>query len=176
MNKYLIVVDMQNDFIYGPLGNEETQKIVPYVMEKIKNFKGTIIFTKDTHHQDYLDKQEGKNLPIPHCIADSNGWELIDGLEEIAKKRNFKIYNKETFGSVWLAKDLKSENSKQEIESIEFIGVCTSICVLSNALLCKAYLPEVPLIVDKKCCACVTPESHNAALTAMKMSQIKVIK
>lgn len=166
---------MQNDFIYGPLGNADTKRIVPNVIEKVQNFDGTVIFTQDTHHKNYLETQEGKNLPVPHCIAYTEGWELIDELDDIAAKGRLQTYQKGTFGSVNLAIDLHAENIKQPIESIEFIGVCTSICVLSNALLCKAYMPEVPIIVDASCCACVTPERHKTALDAMKMSQIEII-
>lgn len=174
MRSFLIVVDMQNDFVYGPLGNKDCKSIVPSVIAKVINFNGAIIFTKDTHRKNYLDTLEGRNLPVEHCIAYSEGWELIDELEEIRSKGGWPVYQKGTFGCVNLAVDLRAEHIKDPIESIEFIGVCTSICVISNALICKAYLPEVPISVDSSCCACVTPESHLAALEAMKMSQITI--
>lgn len=172
--KYLIVVDMQQDFVYGTLGSEEAREIVPAVVEKVRKFDGEVIFTKDTHGTDYLDTQEGRNLPVEHCILGSAGWELIAPLEEIRKQKNWKSYPKGTFGCLDLAADLRAEDEKQGIESIELIGVCTDICVVSNALLLKAYMPEVPVAVDGCCCAGVTPEKHEAALETMRSCQITV--
>jgi len=172
--KYLIVIDMQEDFINGALGSKEAKSIVPNVIEKVTEFDGDVIFTKDTHDKNYLDTQEGKNLPVPHCIAYSDGWDLIEELEEIQMKGKWPCYQKRTFGSVNLAIDLRAEHVKQAIESIEIIGVCTDICVVSNALLIKAYLPEVPVYVDSSCCAGVTPEKHEAALETMRSCQIYV--
>lgn len=170
--KYLIVVDMQNDFITGSLGSKEASAILPKVTEKIQNFKGSIIFTKDTHSDSYLDTQEGRNLPVKHCIAGESGWMLSDALEKIVQKEGFPVYNKPTFGSVALASDLARENERTPIEEIELCGLCTDICVISNALLLKAFLPEVPVSVDASCCAGVTPKSHENALEAMKMCQV----
>lgn len=170
--KYLIIIDMQEDFIYGPLGSKEARTIVPAVIEKVKNFDGEVIFTKDTHRSNYLETQEGKNLPVEHCIAYSDGWDLIEPLEELQMKMRFPIYQKGTFGCVNLAIDLRAEDVKQHIEGIEIIGVCTDICVVSNALLLKAYLPEVPITVHANCCAGVTPEKHVSALEVMKSCQI----
>lgn len=174
MRKYLVVVDMQNDFIDGSLGTKEARSIVPGVINKIKNFDGNIVFTKDTHQKNYLETQEGKNLPVEHCIAYTEGWELEESIEELAVKGKWSTYQKNTFGCVNLAVDLRAEHIKQEIESIELIGLCTDICVISNALLLKAYMPEVPIMVDASCCAGVTPESHKRALEAMEVCQIKV--
>ena len=174
-NKYLIVVDMQKDFVTGALGSAEARAIVPAVVEKLDSFDGTILFTKDTHHADYLTTQEGKNLPVEHCIEGSGGWELIPELQRFADARgNGCDYKKEAFGSVELAEALRAENEKKPISSIELIGVCTDICVVSNALLIKAYLPEVPVLVNAACCAGVTPEKHEAALETMRSCQITV--
>ena len=170
--KYLIVVDMQNDFITGSLGTKEAEAILPKVIEKVKNFDGTIIYTKDTHQADYLTTQEGKNLPVEHCIEGSWGWMLADELEKLSA--GHKVFNKPTFGSVELAKYLVEENEKEAMEEIELCGLCTDICVISNAFVIKANLTEVSVTVDASCCAGVTPESHLNALAAMKMCQVKV--
>lgn len=170
--KYLIVVDMQNDFITGSLGTKEAEAILPKVIEKVKNFDGTIIYTKDTHQADYMATQEGKNLPVEHCIEGTWGWMLADELEKLSA--GHKVFNKPTFGSTELAKYLVEENAKEVIEEIELCGLCTDICVISNAFVIKANLTEVPVTVDASCCAGVTPESHLNALAAMKMCQVKV--
>lgn len=172
--KYLIVVDMQQDFVYGALGSEEAKKIVPGVVGKVKNFDGEVIFTRDTHKTDYLDTQEGRLLPVEHCIDGSEGWKLIEPLEEICIKGNLRSYPKGTFGCIELAGDLREEDIKHNVESVELIGVCTDICVVSNALLLKAYMPEVPIYVDSSCCAGVTPDKHEAALETMRSCQINV--
>ena len=171
--KYLIVVDMQNDFITGSLGTKEAEAILPKVIEKVKNFDGTIIYTKDTHQTDYLTTQEGKNLPVEHCIEGTWGWMLADELEKLSAGN--KVFNKPTFGSMELANYLVEENEKETIEEIELCGLCTDICVISNAFVIKANLTEVPVSVDASCCAGVTPESHLNALAAMKMCQVKVV-
>ena len=172
--KYLIVVDMQEDFVYGSLGSPEARAIVPKVIEKVKEFDGEVIFTKDTHRSNYLYTHEGRMLPVEHCIAYTDGWDLIEPLEEIQMKARWSIYTKGSFGCTKLAVDLRAEDVKQPIESIEFIGVCTDICVISNALILKAQMPEVPIIVTADCCAGVTPEKHAAALEVMKSCQIIV--
>ena len=171
MQDILIVVDMQNDFIDGALGTPEAQAIVPAVLEKIESFNGSIIFTRDTHHDDYMQTQEGSRLPVPHCIKDSYGWQIREGLlghGEIA------VLDKPTFGSVELGRLLLELNEKEAISSICLIGLCTDICVISNAMLAKSFLPEVPVSVDAACCAGVTPQTHLNALEAMKMCQITV--
>lgn len=172
MNDILIVVDMQNDFIDGALGTKEALAIVPKVLDKIKGFEGRVIFTRDTHFDNYMDTQEGKNLPVPHCIKDSEGWQIRAELDEL---RTEPAIDKPSFGSVELSAMLARENAENPIGSVTFIGLCTDICVISNAMLIKAAMPEVPVIVDAACCAGVTPESHNNALEAMKMCQISVI-
>ena len=167
--KILVVVDMQNDFIDGALGTPEAAKIVPYVKEVIQNFDGKVLFTRDTHFSNYMDTQEGKNLPVPHCILGTPGWEIRPELEAL---RTTEAIDKLTFGSSQLPEILKKE---ENIESITFIGLCTDICVVSNVMITKAFFPEVPLIVDAKACAGVTPESHKNALAAMKMCQITIV-
>lgn len=171
MQDILIVVDMQNDFIDGALGTAEAVAIVPKVADKIRNFSGRVIFTRDTHGEDYMDTQEGKNLPVPHCIKGTEGWQISPMLQELCKEEPI---DKVTFGSEGLASILKEANEENPIGSITLIGLCTDICVISNALLIKAFLPEVQIIVDTFCCAGVTPESHRNALAAMKTCQIKI--
>lgn len=172
--KYLIVVDMQKDFITGSLGTKEAETILPEVIKKVENYDGKVIFTKDTHTSDYLSTQEGRNLPVEHCISGEEGWYLDKSLENLAKSGGWKIYSKPTFGCVALAMDLQKENEKEAIEEIELCGLCTDICVISNALMLKAFMPEVPVAVDAGCCAGVTPQSHVNALEAMKMCQISI--
>ena len=173
MQDVLVVVDMQNDFIDGALGTKEAVAIVPKVEEKIRNFNGTVLFTRDTHENWYLETQEGKKLPVPHCIRDTEGWQIRRELDILRKT---EPVDKETFGSTDLADDLVAMNIDDEIKSITFVGLCTDICVISNALLVKAALPEVPIIVDAACCAGVTPESHETALKAMEMCQVEVVR
>ena len=167
--KYLIVVDMQNDFIDGALGTAEAVSIVPYVKSVIENFDGKVIFTRDTHFENYMETQEGKNLPVPHCIKGTDGWQIRAELDALRKT---EAIDKVTFGSKDLVEILKNEG---DIESITFVGLCTDICVISNVMIVKAFYPEIPLIVDAKACAGVTPESHTNALNAMKMCQVTVI-
>jgi nicotinamidase-related amidase len=170
--KYLIVVDMQNDFVSGCLGSDAARAIVKRVEKEVKSFDGKVIFTMDTHSENYLDTQEGKKLPVIHCVENTDGWKIIPELQPYVTD----FVTKPTFGSVELAKHLCEENSKEKIESIELIGVCTSICVISNAMLIKAFLPEVRVIVNADCCACVSEESHNAALKAMETAQIEIVR
>ena len=178
MNDYLIVVDMQNDFINGTLGTPEAESIVPAVKEKIENHikekKGPVLFTLDTHEKNYLETVEGKKLPVEHCIIDTDGWKLHPELDEIAKEYNFKTIQKPTFGSSELTEYLSECNKEAPIDSAELIGLCTDICVISNALLIKAFLPELPISVSQKCCAGVTPESHQRALEQMQMCHIDI--
>lgn len=167
----LIVVDMQNDFIDGVLGTEQAQAIVQNVVDKVKSFNGEIVFTRDTHFENYIETNEGKNLPVPHCIKGSNGWQICSKLESFVTE-NTAVFDKITFGSVELAEYLKSIT---ELEEVTLVGLCTDICVISNALLIKANLPEIVISVDEKCCAGVTPQSHNNAINAMKMCHINII-
>ncbi|MDD8048938.1 MAG: cysteine hydrolase [Thomasclavelia sp.] len=169
--KVLIVVDMQNDFVDGALGSNEAVKIVDRVVAKVKNFDGKVIFTRDTHYDNYLETSEGKKLPVKHCIENTHGWEIIDSLKPFVKQ----VINKPTFGSIELSKLMTTLNNQESIDSIELIGLCTDICVISNAEILKATLYETPIIVDAACCAGVTVESHNNALNAMEATQINVI-
>ena len=167
--KFLIVVDMQNDFIDGALGTREAAAILPAVKSKIENFDGRVLFTRDTHEADYPSTQEGKNLPVEHCIKDTEGWQIHPELDAL---RTTQPIDKLTFGSKELIALLADEN---DVESITLCGLCTDICVISNAMLIKAYYPEIPLFVVANACAGVTPESHQNALSAMKMCQIEII-
>lgn len=165
MKRTLIVVDMQNDFISMALGTPEAVAILPKVKQKIKEYisRGDeIIFTRDTHNENYLNTPEGKKLPVPHCIRGSIGWELADGIYV----EGCRIIDKPNFG--WPYWDL------EDLRKVEIVGLCTDICVVSNALIIKAQFPDIELTVDSSCCAGVTPESHEAALTTMKMCQIDV--
>ena len=171
MRKILVVIDMQNDFIDGALGTAEAVAIVPKVAEKVKGFKGTVIFTRDTHGESYMQTQEGRNLPVPHCIKGSHGWEVCPALEPL---RTGLTIDKPTFGSAELGKQLLELDAKEPVGSITLVGLCTDICVISNAMIAKAFLPEVPVTVDAACCAGVTPESHRNALNAMKMCQVRI--
>ncbi|MBQ3393414.1 MAG: cysteine hydrolase [Lachnospiraceae bacterium] len=172
MRKILIVIDMQNDFIDAALGTKEAVKIVDAVKEKIRSYPAEdVIATMDTHGENYMETQEGKYLPVPHCIKGSNGWQIRSDIAELLS--DAKIYEKPTFGSTALAADLKAISEKEEIE-LELIGLCTDICVVSNALLLKAAMPEVKISVDAGCCAGVTPEKHLAALETMRSCQVQV--
>ncbi|MCR5775159.1 MAG: cysteine hydrolase, partial [Lachnospiraceae bacterium] len=166
MRRLLIVVDMQKDFVDGSLGTKEAEAIVPAVVKKIREYRTEDIFvTKDTHQKDYLSTQEGKNLPVEHCIEGTPGWELDPRVAEAVK--GAMIINKPTFGSTELADIIKGISEKEEI-TIELIGLCTDICVVSNALLLKAAMPETMISVDASCCAGVTPQKHEAALETMR--------
>lgn len=169
----LVVVDMQNDFIDGTLGTEEALKIVPKVVEKIRNFDGRVIATRDTHEENYLQTQEGEKLPVKHCIRGTEGWELHPEIAELVRELPI---DKLTFGSLELGNMLQKYDEWQEkIHSVTIIGLCTDICVISNAMIIKAALPETKVIVDASCCAGVTPESHRNALEAMKACQIEIV-
>ncbi len=169
----LIVVDMQNDFVSGALGTSEAKEIVDNVVSKIKKFNGTILFTQDTHQEDYLNSAEGKKLPVEHCIKNTWGWQIIDEIKEACK--DISPIEKPTFASVDLGEKLVQINEETKIEKITLIGLCTDICVISNAMLVKAFLPEIPIEIDSNCCAGVSKESHLNALEAMKVCQISVI-
>ena len=175
MKDILIVVDMQNDFINGSLGTKEAEAILPGVIEKVKNHQGPVLYTKDTHQKDYLNTQEGEKLPVEHCIENTPGWELTGELDHMAKEGDNLVFRKDTFGSKGLVKYLVELNEEEKISSIELVGLCTDICVISNALMIKAFLPEIPLKVDASCCAGVTAESHENALKAMEVCQVEII-
>lgn len=173
MRKILVVIDMQNDFIDGALGTKEAEAIVEAVREKIRSYPaGDVAATMDTHGENYMQTQEGANLPVMHCIRGTEGWEIRPDIAALLT--GAKIYEKPTFGSVRLAEDLKALAETEEIE-LELIGLCTDICVVSNALLLKAAMPEVKITVDAGCCAGVTPQKHQAALETMRSCQIHVV-
>lgn len=174
MKKILVVVDMQNDFIDGALGTAEAAAIVDKAVHKIRSYPADCIYaTRDTHGKDYLKTSEGKYLPVEHCVKGTKGWEIRQEAAEAMPQA--VIVDKPTFGSEELAQKLWEESQKDEIE-IELVGLCTDICVITNALLLKTRLPEVRISVDASCCAGVTPESHAAALLTMKMCQIEVVE
>ncbi len=174
MKKILVVVDMQNDFIDGALGTAEAVAIVDAAAEKIKNFNGDIFVTYDTHFDNYMDTQEGKKLPVPHCIKGTKGWELNSKIAAALKDKNYTPVEKLTFGSVDLP-SLVKETIGDDSAEITLIGLCTDICVVSNALLLKANLLDAEIFVDSACCAGVTPDTHNAALDTMRCCQINII-
>ena len=173
MKHFLIVVDMQKDFVDCALGSAEAVAIVDNVVKKIRTFEGDLIVTYDTHSQDYMDTAEGRNLPVPHCIKGTEGWVLDSKVAAALEGRKYYPVEKPTFGSVALPQYIKDHYDPMELE-IELIGLCTDICVVSNALLLKAHFPEMPISVDSQCCAGVTVQSHDAALLTMKMCQINV--
>lgn len=171
--KALIVVDMQNDFIDGALGTPEAEAIVDKVKAKIEAYRqnsDAVVFTRDTHQENYMETQEGKKLPVPHCIEGSDGWQIRAELEPDEEK----VIDKPTFGSYELVETLKELDEETPLESIELVGLCTDICVISNAIMIKAAFLEIPVIVDASCCAGVSPASHDNALEAMGMCQIEV--
>lgn len=172
MRKVLLVIDMQNDFITGALGTKEAQAVVDCVVSKINNYNiNNIYVTRDTHFDNYLETNEGRHLPVVHCVKNTEGWQLNESIANAVK--GAVIIDKPTFGSIDLAEILVNENKKETLE-IEIVGLCTDICVISNALLLKANMPEIDISVDASCCAGVTPESHKAALETMKMCQIGI--
>jgi nicotinamidase-related amidase len=192
--KVLIVVDMQKDFVDGSLGTKEAQAIVPLVAETIEQMADpntVVIFTKDTHHENYMNTLEGKNLPVPHCIKGTAGHSIVDEVFNAyinvidTYADAYEVYpitdinpirvDKPTFGSIELQNILFDINDRIGIDEITLMGLCTGICVMSNAILAKATLPEVPVNVIEDCCACVTPESHKTAIEAMKLCQINII-
>jgi len=173
MKQFLIVVDMQKDFVDGALGTAEAQQIVPAVAAKIRGFDGEIIVTYDTHEEDYMTTREGRFLPVPHCIRDTDGWQLNAAVAEALEDRAYTVVEKPTFGAVTLPEVVEQLAGEEEF-TVELIGLCTDICVVSNAMLLKAAFPEADMSVDAACCAGVTPASHQAALTTMACCQITI--
>lgn len=173
MEKILIVVDMQKDFVDGSLGTPEAQAIVSNAVKKIENFEGSIYVTYDTHGENYMETPEGKKLPVPHCIEGTDGWELNCEIAKALENREYISVKKPTFGSVDLPQIIAENHNTDAIE-IELIGLCTDICVISNALLLKANFPDITISVDKNCCAGVTPEKHKSAIDVLASCQILV--
>jgi len=174
MKKVLIAVDLQKDFVDGALGSPEAVAIVPAASAKIKNFDGIIFVTLDTHSDDYLSTAEGKKLPVPHCIKGTDGWQLNSDIAAALEGKNYTVIEKNTFGAVNLPEKIKEAVGDDDF-SLEIIGLCTDICVVSNALIVKAAFPEAEISVDSACCAGVTPAKHEAALETMRSCQIDVI-
>ncbi len=174
MRDILVVIDMQNDFIDGALGTDEAISIVDDVVERIEHYDtGSVFATMDTHTSNYLDTQEGKNVPVKHCIKGEKGWKINSKIAPLIKEEN--IFEKPTFGSVDLANHLNAISQGERIR-ITLIGVCTDICVASNALLFKAFMPEVPIRIIAKCCAGVTPATHESALTTLEQCQMEILR
>ncbi len=182
--KVLVVVDMQNDFVTGALGTPEARAIVPNVVEKVKKYavdpNCAIVFTRDTHYSDYMETLEGKNLPVPHCMIFTNGWEIVPEVWGAAEGCEYlDTCNKTTFGAFTLGDEIDEFIQTNEmspiVESIEVVGVCTDICVVSNVLVLKSFFENIPITVDSACCAGVTPAKHEAAIEVMKSCQIEVI-
>jgi len=171
----LIVIDMQKDFIDGSLGTKDAVEIVPNVCEKIRSFNGEIIATMDTHDDKYLETNEGKNLPIPHCIKGTTGWFLDERVKAELDKKKYSVIEKPSFGSIELAEEVKKIVEKNQDISIELVGLCTDICVVSNAIILKTYFPEIPIKVISDCCAGVTVETHKSALSTMEMCHITIV-
>jgi nicotinamidase-related amidase len=170
MKKALVVIDMQNDFITGPLGSPQARAIVPKVAEKLKVYED-VIFTRDTHDEQYLETSEGKRLPVPHCLKDSEGWQIAGELDVDYSDLNIRIFDKGTFGSLELAEFLCA----RRFDEVELVGLVSSVCVVSNALILRTYLPETKITVDAACTAGVTDEDYRASLCVMKMCHIDII-
>lgn len=174
MKKILVVVDIQNDFVDGALGTPEAISIIDKAAEKVKNFDGDIFVTYDTHFDNYMNTLEGKKLPVPHCIKGTDGWQLNGKIANALKGKKYKTIEKLTFGSVELANLIKENIGDQRAE-ITLIGLCTDICVVSNALILKANLLDAEIFVDSSCCAGVSVDTHNAALDTMRCCQINIL-
>lgn len=175
MEKILVVVDMQNDFIDGSLGTEEARNIVEPVCEKIIEFGGQIFVTQDTHSDNYLETLEGRHLPVEHCIANTEGWLINSFIRNALKSKNYAFIEKEIFGSMKLVDQIAKILDKGVKDSIEIVGLCSDICVVSNALMLRSAFPNTEITVDASCCAGVTPDKHKAAMEVMKSCQINVI-
>ena len=174
MADILVVVDMQNDFITGALGSAEAQAVLPALAQAAQRFPGQEVFTRDTHGPDYLNTQEGKNLPVVHCVKGTEGWQLAEPLRRLAEQRGCPVFDKPAFGSTELVRWLERQNQREPLGRVVLAGVCTDICVISNALCIKAALPEVPVAVESGLCAGVTPAGHENALRAMQACQVEV--
>ncbi len=170
----LVIVDVQNDFVSGALGSDEARAMLPRLLDKARSFQGRLVFTMDSHGKDYLSTQEGRLLPVPHCLRGGEGWRLVPELNEFARDHGSHIFQKDSFGSVDLASAVADWARRGEIDGVELVGLCTDICVVSNALLIKAFSPELEVRVDASCCAGVTPLRHLQALEVMKSCQVLV--
>lgn len=177
LDRILVVIDMQNDFITGPLGNEQAQEAVGRIVQKVREHEGFVYATMDTHGQNYLQTQEGQKLPVKHCMRGSDGWQLHKSVHlAVNAKPEHTVIEKHTFFATRVVTDLlcKCTATEQEPEVIELCGVCTDICVMCNALLLKAFFPDTTIAVDASCCAGTTPETHQKALDVMRLCQIEI--
>lgn len=174
MKHFLVVVDIQNDFVNGALGTKEAVDIIDSCVNKIKNFDGEIIVTYDTHSENYLNTKEGEKLPVVHCVKGTVGWELNEKVSKALENKNYTVVEKPTFGSVELPDVIKNSAGENDFD-ITLIGLCTDICVVSNALILKANFLSSEIYVDSSCCAGVSVATHNAALDTMRCCQINVI-
>ncbi|MFR0985527.1 MAG: cysteine hydrolase family protein [Frisingicoccus sp.] len=145
MSKYLVVVDMQKDFIDGSLGSAEAQAVLPKVIEKIKNFPGTVVYTRDTHEDNYLETLEGKKLPVVHCVRDTEGWKFQEDIQELVTANRSLVFDKETFGSIQMAGGLQGIDRMAPIDEVIVVGLCTDICVMANATLIRTAMPNTPV-------------------------------
>lgn len=173
--KLLVVIDMQNDFVTGVLGTKEACQIVDGIASFVNDYDGTVVYTKDTHGEDYLHTMEGEHLPVAHCIKGTAGWQVVDKIDQALKNAKAKEFLKPTFGSKELMDYVTELNTEETLEQVDLVGVCTDICVISNAMLIKAAIPEVKLCVHEDLTAGVTPESHENALNAMRMCHIEIV-
>ena len=173
--KCLVVIDVQNDFVTGSLGTAEAVEMLPRLLEKMRSFEGAILMTIDTHEENYLDTQEGRMLPVKHCIMGTEGWRFPEEVNALRESRGARIYAKPTFGSEKLVADLKRLYESDELESVELVGLCTDICVISNAMVLRAAFPETEIEILSDCCAGVTPQSHQTALDAMRACQFTIV-
>ena len=174
MKKILLVIDMQNDFISGALGSDEAERVIDNAVKVIDEFDGDVYVTLDTHDEGYMETNEGKNLPVPHCIKGTDGWMIESRIREALDRKGFTAIEKNTFASLELPK-LLAERYDISDTKFELIGLCTDICIISNALLLKANFPEADISVLSFCCAGVTPKKHEAAIETMKSCQINII-
>ena len=172
MTDVLVVVCMQNDFISGPLGTGEAVGIVPKVLEKIRGFDGVVVYTKDTHYEDYLETPEGLKLPVVHCLEGTEGWELQDDVGRLAEEGRSLLLEQDGFGSQELVEYLMEIQEEEGLGFVELVGLCTEVCVITNALAIRTFLPEVELRVDGDCCAGMTPEGHVHGLAVLEACQI----
>ena len=173
--KCLVVIDVQNDFVTGSLGTAEAVEMLPRLLEKMRSFEGAILMTIDTHEENYLETQEGRMLPVKHCIMGTEGWRFPEEVNALRESRGARIYAKPTFGSEKLVADLKRLYESDELESVELVGLCTDICVISNAMVLRAAFPETEIEILSDCCAGVTPQSHQTALDAMRACQFTIV-
>ncbi len=171
----LVVVDVQNDFVSGTLGSEAAREMLPRLLDKVRSHDGPLLFTRDTHYTNYSSTLEGRLLPVEHCIESTWGWQIVSELDSLRHERKSRVFDKETFGSTELGAALAEMLAAGEINAVEFVGLCTDICVVSNALLARSFAPQLRIIVDASCCAGTSSANHRAALTTMACCQVKVV-